>query len=95
MNRFIMAVAASFIATGMSQAEVTEDDLKNEVAMPASPGDLLAHHALTIHRADGNASQSRTRQALGFIFYSVDAKDDVAALESHRHQLASQQQGKI
>ena len=33
MNRFIMAVAASFIATGMSQAEVTEDDLKNDQSM--------------------------------------------------------------
>ncbi|MFI5357180.1 MAG: phytanoyl-CoA dioxygenase family protein [Opitutales bacterium] len=29
-------------------------DLANLVTCPAAPGDLLAHHSLTIHRADGN-----------------------------------------
>ena len=48
-----------------------------------------------IHRADGNSSEARTRQALGFIFYSVDAKDDVAAREAYKEQLAEQQKGKI
>lgn len=50
-------------------------DKEREVAFPAGPGDLLAHHALTIHRADGNHSPTRTRQALGFIYYSAAAKE--------------------
>ena len=62
----------------------TEEDLVNEEPQPAAPGDLLAHHALTIHRADGNSSLTRSRKALGFIFYSVDAKDDIAAQEAYR-----------
>lgn len=73
----------------------TGDDLARERALPAGPGDLLAHHALTIHRADGNASLDRTRRALGFIFYPVGAREDAAAMEAHRRQLAEQQRGKI
>ena len=72
-----------------------EEDLVAEEAMPAAPGDLLAHHALTIHRADGNGSATRSRQALGFIFYSVDARDDVEAQAAYRAELAKQQEGKI
>lgn len=73
----------------------TDDDLAREKSMPAHPGDILAHHGLTIHRADGNSSQTRTRRALGFIFYSVNAKPDVAAKEAYARQLAAQQAGKI
>jgi len=54
----------------------TDDDVNHEVAFPAAPGDLLVHHALTVHRADGNQSTNRTRQALGFIYYSTGAKED-------------------
>ena len=48
----------------------TVEDEQCEVAIAAEPGDLLVHHALTIHRADGNRSSSRSRRALGFIYYS-------------------------
>ena len=73
----------------------TEDDLAREDPMPAHPGDLLAHHALTIHRADGNGSPTRSRRALGFIFYSVNAKPDAAAREAYERQLAQQQTGRL
>ena len=53
----------------------SDDDKRNEVALPARPGDLLVHHALTIHRADGNRSRDRTRRALGLIYYSTAAKE--------------------
>ncbi|MEC8389905.1 MAG: phytanoyl-CoA dioxygenase family protein [Planctomycetota bacterium] len=36
--------------------------------LPAQPGDLLVHDAMTIHRADANRSTNRTRRALGFIY---------------------------
>ena len=70
-------------------------DLSAEEAMPASPGDLLAHHALTIHHADGNSSPSRTRQALGFIFYSVNAKVDAREQEAYRREAERQQRDRI
>ena len=78
---------------GFSQGIVnfpTAADAESEVAFPARAGDLLAHHALTIHRADKNRSLSRSRQALGFIYYSERAKEDVAAHEAYQKELARQ-----
>ena len=71
------------------------EDEANEVALTAAPGDLLAHHALTVHRAEANRSPERGRRALGFIFYSVEATEDGAAAVEYRRQLASQQKGRI
>ncbi len=79
---------------GMTDFGTAEDDAEEQV-MPASPGDLLAHHALTIHRADGNSSSTRSRRALGFIFYSVNAKQDDTAREAYHRQLAALQEGKL
>ncbi len=65
----------------------TDNDKAREVAMPAHPGDLLVHHALTIHRAEGNNSQTRSRQALGFIYYSESAQQDKAAHHAYQENL--------
>jgi len=78
---------------GFSQGIVdypTPDDRQREVAMPAGPGDLLAHHALTIHRADANHSPNRNRRALGFIYYSERAREDVAAHAAYQRRLAEE-----
>lgn len=58
------------------------DDYASEQPMPAQPGDLLAHHALTIHRADANTTR-RTRKALGFIFYGESAAEDRVGHEAY------------
>jgi len=58
------------------------NDIENEVFFPTKEGDLLVHHALTIHRADGNQSE-RTRKAMGFIYYANKAKEDKAAHETY------------
>ena len=65
-------------------------DSRNEVACPAQPGDLLAHHALTIHRADANASPTRTRRALGFIYYGESARENTDAHEKYQRSLAEE-----
>ena len=57
----------------------TPADRADEVALVAGPGDLLLHHALTIHRADGNRSLQRTRQAIGLIYYGAQAQEDKEA----------------
>lgn len=63
---------------GFSQGLIDFDseDKRDEVALRARPGDLLVHHALTIHRADGNCSRTRPRRALGLIYYSTAAKEN-------------------
>lgn len=75
----------------------TPEDLANEVAFPARPGDLLVHNAKTIHRADGNRSRTRTRRALGFIYYSERAQVDEEAHAAYQERLAEEMKatGKI
>lgn len=66
------------------------DDAANEIAVPAKPGDLLAHHALTIHRADGNRSATRSRRSLGFIYYAASAREDTASITQYQQQLTKE-----
>ena len=84
---------------GFSQEIVNfgNNETREEVPCPANPGDLLAHHALTIHRADANLSSTRSRRALGFIFYGESACEDKIAHETYQRKLASEMsaEGKI
>ena len=76
---------------GFSQGIVdypTESDRQIEVAIPARPGDLLVHDAMTIHRADGNRSPVRSRRALGLIYYSERAQEDTKAHAAYQRALA-------
>lgn len=58
-----------------------------ELAMHAEPGDLLVHHALTVHRADGNFSPTRSRKAMGLVYFSARAKEDRGAKEEYQKAL--------
>ena len=73
---------------GFSQgiAEYGDADKAPEVAMHAQPGDLLVHHALTIHRADNNNS-TRSRRALGATFFAAHVREDAVAKERYRKSL--------
>ena len=75
----------------------SEQDRAAEVALRAAPGDILAHHALTIHRAGRNESAERSRRALGFIYYAQSARHDRRAHGEYQRRLAAElkQQGKI
>ena len=68
----------------------TETDKMNEVSCHANPGDLLAHHALTIHHAEANVSKTRHRRALGFIFYGESAREDNAAHQTYQLKLTEE-----
>jgi len=63
------------------------EDSDRETWFSTKPGDLLAHHSLTIHRADANNSIDRTRKALGFIYYSVNAVENATAKKAYQEQL--------
>ena len=68
----------------------TREDLTNEVLLPALPDDLLIHHAMTIHRAEGNRSRVRNRPALGFVYYSTTAREDKKALVAYQKKLTTE-----
>lgn len=85
---------------GFSQGIVdypTADDESAEVAITAEPGDLLVHHAMTVHRANGNTSRTRTRRALGLVYYSERAREDSERHAEYQKQLKEDMtaQGKI
>lgn len=62
------------------------NDLAAEVPIVAEPGDLLAHHAGTVHRADRNDSL-RQRRSLGIIYYSARARQDRQRLAKYQQKL--------
>lgn len=72
-------------------------DTAAEACMRAQPGDLIVHDAYTIHRADGNRSATRTRQALGLIYFSARAREDTAAVRDYQANLTKEMvaQGKL
>ena len=72
-----------------------EDDKTNEVPVPASAGDLIVHDSLTIHLAGKNLSNDRPRRAIGFIFYSSEAKENSLQVNEYKEKLRDQQMGKI
>jgi len=76
---------------GFSQGIVnygTEDDKSNEIAFPVNPGDLLIHHSMTVHRADANTHPSRSRKALGFVYWGKSAKENKAVKDAYKKVMA-------
>jgi phytanoyl-CoA hydroxylase len=74
---------------GFSQGIVDfplEDDRTNERAIPVQQGDVIVHHAMTIHRADANRS-SRSRRALGLTYYAARAREDVLVKDAYHAEL--------
>lgn len=65
----------------------TSHDLENEIAVPARSGDLLAHHGMTIHRADENSSTHRSRKVLGLVYFGESAKEDIEAKRQYQKRL--------
>lgn len=65
----------------------TEEDKSTEAVMCAGAGDLLVHGALTVHWAEGNTSETRSRNAMGLVYYSDQAQTDEAAREAYQQEL--------
>ncbi len=74
---------------GFSQgiSDYGDEDRAAEQSIVAEPGDLLVHHAMTIHRANGNQSATRTRKAIGLVYYGASAKEDKAAKAAYQEKL--------
>jgi ectoine hydroxylase-related dioxygenase (phytanoyl-CoA dioxygenase family) len=68
----------------------TANDRANEVSLPGPAGTFLMHHAKTIHWAGANQSATRSRRALGFIYYAKRAKPDLDAARAYQKRLDAQ-----
>jgi phytanoyl-CoA hydroxylase len=75
---------------GFSQSIIdygTEEDFTNLHSFPAQAGDLLVHHSMTIHSAAPNITDSRSRKALGLIYFGESAKPDAEAKAAYQKAL--------
>lgn len=61
---------------GFSQGitDYMPDDFTREVAIPLQPGDVVAHHGMTIHRADANISANRHRRSFAMVCKGVSCR---------------------
>jgi 2-oxoglutarate-dependent dioxygenase len=62
----------------------TAADRAGEVAFPGPAGTFLMHHAKTVHWAGANRSATRSRRALGFIYYAARARPDIRARDAYQ-----------
>src|SRR6185295_18747361 len=65
-------------------------DAAAERKIHLSPGDAVAHHGMTIHRAEPNRSQGRNRRAFAMVFKGVSCRRDEASFA--RYQEAAKKQ---
>jgi phytanoyl-CoA hydroxylase len=68
----------------------TEADRAGTVALPGGPGTFLLHDARTIHWAGPNRSPTRSRRALGFVYFGESARVDEAAKAAYKAKLEAE-----
>lgn len=79
---------------GFSQgiADYTAEDFTREVAVPLQPGDVVAHHGDTIHRADANISSTRHRRSFAMVFKGTSCRRDEEAYARYMSAAKAQHQ---
>ncbi|HLJ09859.1 MAG TPA: phytanoyl-CoA dioxygenase family protein, partial [Planctomycetaceae bacterium] len=77
---------------GFSQgiSDFGEADEAAEMKIHLMPGDVVAHHGMTIHRAEPNRSSTRNRRAFAMVFKGISCRRDEDAFA--RYEQAAKQQ---
>ena len=77
---------------GFSQGitDYCTDDVDQEQTMLLEPGDLVAHHGETIHRAEPNRSSSRHRRAFAMVFRGASCQRDEEAYARYSNAMQRQ-----
>lgn len=65
----------------------TDDDKANTTACPGGAGTFLLHDCRLIHWAGANTSPTRSRRALGFVYFGKSAKVDEQAKAAYKAKL--------
>jgi len=79
---------------GFSQGitDYADADRAAEIRIHLQPGDVVAHHGNTIHRADANRSPTRTRRAFAMVFKGLSCRRDEAAFARYMAAVKQQHQ---
>jgi len=75
------AMSGSF-GFSLGVSDFGQADRDREKAVVIDPGDMIAHHSLTIHRTDEN-STDRLRRAIGIVFYGATCEVNREATLNH------------
>lgn len=75
----------------------TDEDKANTVAFPGDAGTFLMHDAHIIHWAGPNRSPTRSRRALGFVYFGESARINEASKAAYKAKLEAElrAEGKI
>jgi phytanoyl-CoA hydroxylase len=60
------------------------EDEATEKKIHLAPGDAVAHHAMTVHRAEPNGSAARDRRAFAMVFRGKSCRGDEAGLDRYQ-----------
>lgn len=82
--------ATSVLGFSQGISDYGPADQAAEVAVHLAPGDLLAHHGETIHRAEPNRSPTRIRRAFAMVYRGQSCRRDEAAFERYTAALTAQ-----
>jgi len=66
------------------------DDVAAEKKIHLEPGDAVAHHGMTIHRAEPNRSSARNRRAFAMVFKGVSCRRDEAGFARYQESAKAQ-----
>lgn len=77
---------------GFSQGIVDYDERDREMerSIHLAPGNIVAHHGSTIHRAEPNRSASRRRRAFAMVYKGVSCRRDEEAFARYQEALKRQ-----
>ncbi|MFN0054252.1 MAG: phytanoyl-CoA dioxygenase family protein [Planctomycetales bacterium] len=67
-------------------------DEEREVKIHLQPGDVVAHHGMTIHRAEPNRTTDRNRRAFAMVYKGVSCRRDEAGFARYMEQVKQQHQ---
>lgn len=65
-------------------------DVAREVPIHLQPGDAVAHHGMTIHRAEANRSATRQRRSFAMVFKGVSCRRDDTAFARYQAAVKAQ-----
>ena len=68
----------------------TNNDKKNTVKFSGKAGTFLMHDSRTIHWAGANRSQTRSRKALGLIYYAESAEVNEETYNAYQEMLTKE-----
>ena len=82
--------ATSVLGFSQGISDYGEADEAREAKICLQPGDLVAHHCETIHRADANRSATRHRRGFVMVYRGQSCQLDQAAYERYQNSLNQQ-----